>query len=125
MSRNPLLPPTRVFGAHVVDVEWLPASRVVASGAEGTAAIYDVGRDVVRAAGLPASDTESEVYAFLMPEPTDELVVLDGLHPGHRYPLDPAVWMAEACRIVGRDLTPAEWRRYVPSDPYGATCSDL
>jgi hypothetical protein len=64
-------------------------------------------------------------YAFMVPEPTDELIVLDGLHAGHRYPLDPAVWLAEACRIVGRDLTPEEWRRYVPTDPYRATCSDL
>ena len=51
-------PPTKLFGAAVVDVEWLPGSQVVASGTEGTAAIYDVARDVVRAGGLPASDTE-------------------------------------------------------------------
>ena len=31
---------------------------------------------------------------------------------------------AAACTIVGRDLTPAEWRRYLPERPWEPTCTD-
>lgn len=29
-------------------------------------------------------------------------------------PLSPERWVERACDIVGRDLTPDEWQRYVP-----------
>jgi DNA-binding SARP family transcriptional activator/WD40 repeat protein/energy-coupling factor transporter ATP-binding protein EcfA2 len=37
--------------------------------------------------------------------------------------LDPASWVAAACRIAGRDLTPAEWRTYVPARPFVPVCA--
>ncbi len=30
--------------------------------------------------------------------------------------LDPQDWIARACEVVGRDLTPTEWDRFVPGD---------
>jgi hypothetical protein len=38
---------------------------------------------------------------------------------------DPAVWLEDACAVVGRDLSRAEWRRYLPDRPYRPTCTDL
>jgi WD40 repeat protein len=116
----------RVHSGPVVDVEWLPdGNTVVTGGVDDVASLYDVDRDLVRAASLPASDDPGAGYAFLMPGPTDEVVVLNGQTPGHRYPLAPSNWLAAACAIAGRDLTVAEWSRYVPTRPYRATCSDL
>ena len=34
----------------------------------------------------------------------------------------PDAWRAEACEIVGRNLTQAEWARYLPEEPYRVTC---
>jgi WD40 repeat protein len=31
-------------------------------------------------------------------------------------------WVATACRIAGRNLTQAEWHRYLPGEPYRRTC---
>ncbi|TCJ30281.1 BTAD domain-containing putative transcriptional regulator [Parafrankia sp. BMG5.11] len=31
-------------------------------------------------------------------------------------------WIATACSIAGRNLTPAEWNRYLPGEPYRRTC---
>ena len=42
--------------------------------------------------------------------------------PGHVYPLDPARWLARACTVAGRDLTQAEWDRYLPDRPYRPVC---
>ena len=37
--------------------------------------------------------------------------------------VDPAVWRERACTIAGRNLTPEEWRLYMPSGTdYRATC---
>ena len=35
---------------------------------------------------------------------------------------EPRRWLRAACRIAGRDLTPAEWQRYLPEQPYRRTC---
>jgi WD40 repeat protein/DNA-binding SARP family transcriptional activator len=37
--------------------------------------------------------------------------------------LAPAVWEARACQIAGRNLTQAEWERYLPDRPYAPVCS--
>jgi WD40 repeat protein len=119
-------PPAKIFSSYVSDVEWLPdGGTVVASGADDAAAMYDVDRDIVRVGSMPATDTLVEGRAYLMPGPTDEVLVLDGQHPGHRYPLDPSQWLARACQIAGRDLTEAEWMRFLPTEPYSPTCSGL
>ena len=31
-------------------------------------------------------------------------------------------WIARACRVANRNLTPEEWARYVPDQPYRETC---
>jgi WD40 repeat protein len=37
----------------------------------------------------------------------------------------PSAWLEDACAVVGRDFTPAEWRRYLPDRPFQPTCTDL
>jgi hypothetical protein len=38
---------------------------------------------------------------------------------------DPAAWIADACAVVGRDLRPGEWTRYLSDRLWRPTCSDL
>jgi hypothetical protein len=38
---------------------------------------------------------------------------------------DPAAWLETACAVVARDLTPLEWRHYLPDLPWQPTCTDL
>ena len=80
--------PAKLTSDFISDVEWLPDNNtVVASGADSVAVLYDVDADIVRAGSMPAADSLEAGYAFLLPEPDDEVVVLDGQHPGLRYPL--------------------------------------
>jgi hypothetical protein len=37
--------------------------------------------------------------------------------------LDPHWWKLQACRTAGRDLTPEEWKRYLPGQSYERTCT--
>ena len=121
--------PVKVQDHFVQQVEWTPDGQtVLASGADGEVALYDVPRDVVRAVPLPGSSelaTSADMvngYTHLLPGTSDEVGTLSGASSGHRYPMDPTVWLDEVCTIVGRDLTEAEWSRYVPERPYRRTC---
>ena len=72
-----------MHAAPADDVEWLPDSNtVVTAGFDEVVSLYDVRRDLVRAQPLPASDVRGEGHTFLMPEPSDELVVLSEDGPG-------------------------------------------
>ena len=121
---EPVGQPADVGNGSLLQVEWLGDSRtVVTSGLNGTVSLYDVERGLVRARPLRASAEPGEGYAHVVPGPTDELVVLSGERTGRRYPLEPSAWLAEACAIVARDFTRAEWDRYLPGRDYEPTCS--
>jgi WD40 repeat protein len=119
--------PARVHDGWALQTEWLDDGRTLATaGSDGTVALFDVERGLVRAQALPASGDPGTGYTHLVPGAGDELVVLSGDRSGRRYPLDPSVWLDEACAIVaGRDLTPAEWDRYLPGRDDQPTCSDV
>jgi hypothetical protein len=61
----------------------------------------------------------------VIPDPAGEIVVFNDDRVALRYPMDPAVWLREACAVAGRDLTRAEWDRYVPGREWQPTCSAL
>jgi WD40 repeat protein len=120
---EPVNEPAPVHGGRVLDVEWLPDSNtVVTSGEDELVSLYDVDRDLVRGRPFPASERPGDGYTFLLPFPTDEVVMVNEGGPGHGFPLDPARWLARACMIAGRDLTQAEWDRYLPGTPYRPVC---
>jgi WD40 repeat protein len=117
--------PVAVHHDGLLQVEWLPDGRtVVTSGGDGNVSLFDVERGQVRARPLRASGDPVEGYAHLVPGMTNELIALSGERTGWRYPLRPAEWLDEACAIVGRDFTAAEWARYLPGRDYQPTCTD-
>ena len=120
---EPVAGPAQVHDGVLLQVEWLDDGRtVVTSGQDGTVALFDVQRGLVRGQPLPGSADAGEGATFLVPSPTDELVVLSGDRAGRRYPLEPSAWLEEACAVAGRNLTRAEWDRYLPDRPYERTC---
>jgi DNA-binding SARP family transcriptional activator/WD40 repeat protein len=120
---EPVSEPASIHGGPIIDVEWLPDSNtVVTSGKEEMVSLYDVERDLVRGRPFPASEKPGDGYTFLLPFPTEEVVVVNEGGPGHVFPLDPARWLAQACTVAGRDLTHAEWARYLPDQPYRPVC---
>jgi len=121
-AREPVL----VHEKPLLQAEWLRDGRTVAStGVDGTVALFDARRGVVRAEGLPASVHGEEGYARLVPDPDHELVALNDQRVGLRYPLDADEWLREACAVAGRDLTRDEWDRYLPGREYRGTCGGL
>jgi WD40 repeat protein len=108
-----------------LQVEWLADGHTVATtGLDGRVVLFDVDRGL--ASARPAARVRGGAdHVYLVPGATDELVVLAGDRPGRRFSLESAVWLREACSIVGRDLTADEWDRYLPGWPHQPTCTDL
>jgi hypothetical protein len=39
-----------------------------------------------------------------------------------RWEVDPAAWRRQACRLMGGDLTPAQWEEVAPEHDYISVC---
>nr|WP_239522028.1 BTAD domain-containing putative transcriptional regulator [Geodermatophilus sabuli] len=118
--------PVAISPQILLQAEWLADGRTVATvGMDGTVTLFDVERGLPRTGPLRASGAGTAVYTHLLPGPGDELVAFSGEVPGRRYPLDPQEWLAAACALAGRDLTRAEWERYLPAREWRPTCTDL
>ena len=89
----------------LLQVEWLDNRNAVVTALDGTVSMFDTERALVRAPPLPASDGGVRGYTKLVPAPDGEIMVLNDQHPALSYPMDPAVWLREACAVAGRDLT--------------------
>ena len=50
------------------------------------------------------------------------LLVVDDHGNGFTWPTSLAAWERRACTIAGRNLTRAEWARYLPGHPYTQVC---
>ena len=50
------------------------------------------------------------------------LLVVDDHGNGFTWPTSLAAWEQRACTVAGRNLTRAEWTRYLPWHPYARVC---
>ncbi len=73
---------------------------------------FETGRDRGRVQSVGVNDIALESSALVIATTTGV----------ERWELDPDVLVAEACRIVGRDLTEAEWSAYL-DEPYRRSCT--
>ena len=50
------------------------------------------------------------------------VVVVSDTGQGWVWDVDQSDWLARACQVAGRSLTPQEWQELLPDRPYHATC---
>jgi len=108
-------------------VQQLSASRdgglVAASGDDGSLVLFDAAhyRRLGAALPPPPGTTETPVLA-VVDSSRARLVAVYSNGEAAVWPLDPARWLARACAVPGRRLTPAEWRLYLGALPYHPAC---
>jgi hypothetical protein len=134
--------------AHELDLRQGPARDVVVARDRTWAAVVGSGATVVRYEVDPGSgiwshperlsghrgdvsevelDPERAVMVTL--SRGDAMIVWDGGEgspaASHGEGADPAVLLRRACAVVDRDLTQAEWSRYLADRSWQETCTDL
>ncbi len=122
---KPLGEPLTGHTGWVWSVAFSPDGATLASGsADGTVRLWDASDpSAPKALGEPLTGHTSWVWSVAFSP--DGATLASGSYDGTiiLWPLSPQAWMERACRIVGRNFTPSEWRRYFPpEEPYHKTC---
>jgi WD40 repeat protein len=111
--------PLAAQGAQLLALAVSPDGSVVAGvGWDGALRLWD--RPSGRAIGPPleAHDGYTRSIAWL-----DQKHLLTGGNDVLiSWDMTPSDWVTRACELAGRDLTRAEWARYLPGQPYRRTC---
>jgi hypothetical protein len=116
---DPLGPPVAGLPAAVEQIAFSADGRILAVRGTDTATLIDVPARVVL--GVPIA-TRGAVEGIAVRPDGAELALHspDGVL---LWDLRPGSWEAAACRIAGRDLTPAEWHAHVGTTAYRPTCT--
>jgi WD40 repeat protein len=106
-----------------------PDGTILAAGsANGTVALWDVNS---RAQVGAINETfGTSILALEFSADGSTLTALDYAGTVHHWDLSPGAWLERACKVANRNLTLAEWQRFIgdPDDarrPYRKTCADL
>lgn len=84
------------------------------TGRDGTVRLWDLERNV--SAGVAWSGTGSVGGSPSWFDAESSSIWVASSGNVLNIPLDPVQWVDQACDVIGRDLTQAEWERYVPGD---------
>ena len=93
----------------------------VTNGATSGTAIWDT-ETSTRLGSIPSSlPWGSAAYS----DDDQNLVTFQADGTGSVWPTTLAAWTHHACSVAGRNLTQAEWQRFLPGQPYQRTCPEL
>ncbi len=119
-------PLARQNTSSTLEVEFSPDGHTLAtSHSDHSAALWDVasqepiGPRLTATTGEPGG--EIPVTARFTPDGA-RLFVASGAGRAIRWEVDPAAWRRQACRLMGGDLTPAEWEEIAPEHDYISVC---
>jgi WD40 repeat protein len=116
---KPELPPIRAAENALNSVNWSPdGSRVVTAGDD--IRLYDANNGQEIGTPLPVPHAE-QPYAVIAQDGST-IAVADDSGQVWLYPATAPGWEAYACRVANRNLTPAEWKKFVPGQPYQQIC---
>jgi WD40 repeat protein/class 3 adenylate cyclase len=114
--------PVVVTPGLIVFVAFSPDSRLLLGQTiDASNRLFDVARRAPIGDAFPGSGAGYGIASFA---PHGRTVALPGPPGTTLWDLDDAHWREQACRLAGRDLTQAEWAKYLSSvGAYRPTCS--
>ncbi len=123
---EPLGAPLVAHKGTVVSMAFSPDGQTLVSGStDGTVRLWDVLTGRALGPAFSMGDVSAGAVAFA---PDGGAVLIDANdNTLRRWETDEQVLRTRACRMANRNLTRAEWARYVDTDPasYQATCPGL
>jgi WD40 repeat protein len=104
----------------VLSVSFNPrGTQLVTTSSDGKFRLWDIASGKLIGAPLPGADTGG--WGLFFPDGKHVIAVFNS-GTGVVWNVDPAAWKVEACRVAHRNLTPSEWRDFLPERGYGDTC---
>jgi WD40 repeat protein len=119
-----ILNPIRVSESAAWSVNWSPdGSRLVTAGTDGTIRIYDArtGQQIGASLPMPGEQQVRDPYAIYS-QNGQTIAASDATGRVWLYRAGLAGWEAYACQLAARNLTRAEWARFIPGQPYRHIC---
>jgi WD40 repeat protein len=111
--------PLAVAGGDVGGLTFSPDGRLLAVDAgDGTATVWDVATRTRIGDPLPGPAGQMHFPAWLPDGNLFEVYQGNGVE----WTMATRSWMAHACSVAGRDMTPAEWHDLLPHRPYQHVC---
>jgi WD40 repeat protein/class 3 adenylate cyclase/tRNA A-37 threonylcarbamoyl transferase component Bud32/energy-coupling factor transporter ATP-binding protein EcfA2 len=112
-------PPIEVGKNEINPVSFSPDGRLLAaSAADQTATVWDLASRTRLGTTFPTVQGTLPVANFA---PDGDLVI-SYLADAVKWPMDPRTWERFACKVAGRDLTPAEWDDILPDRNHQRVC---
>jgi WD40 repeat protein len=93
---------------------------ILTTSSDGKLRLYDLASAQLLGAPLPGSPNAGG-WGTYFPD-GKAVITVSGSGTGIIWDVDPNAWKRRACRIAHRNLTRAEWERFVPERAYRATC---
>jgi WD40 repeat protein len=119
-----ILAPIRASESSAWSVDWSPdGSRLLTAGSDGTVRIYDArtGQQVGASLPMPGEQQVTDPYATYSQD-GKTIAATDATGRIWLYRAGLGGWEAYACQLAGRNLTRAEWAKFVPGQPYQRIC---
>jgi WD40 repeat protein len=111
--------------SQITSLAFTPDGRVLVSGSsDGNVVLWEFPNG--EAIGDPVSSFGAVWGLAFSP---DGRLLASGGYNGSTYVRDRSTWSSDVaflrdrlCDVAGRNLTPAEWQKFLPSEPYAPTC---
>jgi WD40 repeat protein len=108
--------------ARITYAAFTPDSRtLVTAAADGTVKLWDV--KTQKPIGSPIELAPNTFASAALSPDGSRLFAVSTRGEGISFDMSPDAWKRHACRVAGRELTPAEWADALPTRPYQAVCS--
>lgn len=100
-------------------------SRFLVSVGAGTSSICEVEQGESGGATIDVDTLRSGAPVSVATRDGGDRIVTATAETGVRlWSVAPQTLLEQACRVAGRDLSPAEWEQVLPDRPYERTCPD-
>jgi len=96
------------------------AQRFATTGQDGTVKLWS--SSTLQQEGTAFITQPGAATAAVFEPGGKRLLAVDDHGNGFTWPTSLAAWERRACMVAGRNLTRAEWARYLPGQPYTRVC---